>query len=231
MNLPNTLNLSNLSTHEKLQLIEIVLTRIAENIRRNYQKYRGTHRFISKPLKDVITDYSVHVDPNMMANQRITSEATIGKTWYVYDKAILNQLEHRLIKLLDMFMEKLRGKYDDIYVIRNDEKTTRFKLTEFNGVRGFMPDFIMLMRDKAETDVYYQVFLEPKGDDRLIQDAWKEGILAAINDPNLIIIDTDDNVRLVGIKFFADTRRQEFIQDFADKLFDGEQLEAQSLLI
>ncbi|MCG5263841.1 DEAD/DEAH box helicase family protein [Acinetobacter pittii] len=231
VNLPNTLNLSDLPPHEKLQLIEIVLTRIAENIRRNYQKYRGTHRFISKPLKDVITDYSVHVDPNMMANQRITSEATTGKTWYVYDKAILNQLEHRLIKLLDMFMEKLRGKYDDVYVIRNDEKTTRFKLTEFNGVRGFMPDFIMLMRDKAETDVYYQVFLEPKGDDRLIQDAWKEGILAAINDPNLIIIDTDDNVRLVGIKFFADTRRQEFIQDFADKLFDGEQLEAQSLLI
>lgn len=231
VNLPNTLNLSDLPPHEKLQLIEIVLTRIAENIRRNYQKYRGTHRFISKPLKDVITDYSVHIDPNMMANQRITSEATIGKTWYVYDKAILNQLEHRLIKLLDMFMEKLRGKYDDIYVIRNDEKTTRFKLTEFNGVRGFMPDFIMLMKDKAETDVYYQVFLEPKGDDRLIQDAWKEGILAAISDPNLIIIDTDDNVRLVGIKFFADTRRQEFIQDFADKLFDGEQLEAQSLLI
>ncbi|MFV5426689.1 DEAD/DEAH box helicase family protein [Acinetobacter towneri] len=231
VSLPNTLSLTDLHSHEKLQFLETILTRISENIRRNYQKYRGTHRFISKPLKEVIADYSVHVDPNMMVNQRITSEATTGKTWYVYDKAILNQLEHRLIRLLDMFMEKLRGKYDDIYVIRNDEKTTRFKLTEFNGVRGFMPDFIMLMKDKAETDVYYQVFLEPKGDDRLIQDAWKEGMLAEINDSNLIVIDTDDNVRLVGIKFFADTRRQEFIQDFADKLFDGEQLEAQSLLI
>lgn len=231
VNLPNTLNLMDLQPHEKLQFIETILTRISENIRRNYQKYRGTHRFISKPLKDVITDYSVYIDPKMMINQRITSETTTGKTWYVYDKAILNQLEHRLIKLLDMFMEKLRDKYDDIYVIRNDEKTTRFKLTEFNGVRGFMPDFIMLMKDKAETDVYYQVFLEPKGDDRLIQDSWKEGVLAEINDPNLIVINADDNVRLVGIKFFADTRRQEFIQDFADKLFDGEQLEAQSLLI
>ncbi|HEN9576550.1 DEAD/DEAH box helicase family protein [Acinetobacter baumannii] len=230
VNLPNTLNLSDLPPHEKLQLIEIVLTRIAENIRRNYQKYRGTHRFISKPLKDIITDYSVHVDPNMMVNQRITSEATTGKTWYVYDKAILNQLEHRLIKLLDMFMEKLRGKYDDIYVIRNDEKTTRFKLTEFNGVRGFMPDFIMLMKDKAKAEVYYQVFLEPKGDDRLIQDAWKEDMLAEINDSNLIVIDSDDNVRLVGIKFFADSRRQEFIKDFSEKLYDGKQLEDQSVL-
>ena len=84
------------------------------------------------------------------------------KKWYVYDQAILNQLEHKLIKLLEQFMQKLNIKYDDIYIIRNDEKTTRFKLTEFNGVRGFMPDFIMLMKDKANDDIYYQVFFRTK---------------------------------------------------------------------
>lgn len=167
----------------------------------------------------------------MVVNQKITAENTIGKKWYVYDQAILNQLEHRLIKLLDQFMTKLRGKYDDIYVIRNDEKTTRFKLTEFEGVRGFMPDFIMLMKDKAETDVYYQVFLEPKGDDRLIQDAWKERMLAEINDPNLIVIDADENVRLVGIKFFADSQRQVFHDDFSNRLYDAQPLEAHSLIM
>lgn len=231
VNLPNTLNLVDLPPHERLQLLETVLTRLSENIRRNYQKYRGTHRFISKPLKEVITDYSVLVDPSMVVNQKITAENTIGKKWYVYDQAILNQLEHRLIKLLDQFMTKLRGKYDDIYVIRNDEKTTRFKLTEFEGVRGFMPDFIMLMKDKAETDVYYQVFLEPKGDDRLIQDAWKERMLAEINDPNLIVIDADENVRLVGIKFFADSQRQVFHDDFSNRLYDAQPLEAHSLIM
>lgn len=231
VNLPSKLNLSDLPPREKLQLLETVLTRISENIRRNYQKYRGTYRFISKPLKDVITDYTVHVDPNMMINQRITSESTIGKKWYVYDQAILNQLEHKLIKLLEQFMQKLNTKYDDIYIIRNDEKTTRFKLTEFNGVRGFMPDFIMLMKDKANDDIYYQVFLEPKGDDRLIQDAWKENMLEKINDPNLIMVESDENVRLVGVKFFAESKRHEFIKDLSDKLYDSQQLEAQSLLI
>lgn len=231
VNLPSTLNLSDLPPHEKLQLLETVLTRISENIRRNYKKDRGTHRFISTPLKDVVTDYSVYVDPSMSVNQKITSEGTTGKTWYVYDKAILNQLEHRMIKLLDIFMEKLRGKYDDIYVIRNDEKTTRFKLKEFNGVRGFMPDFIMLMKDKVEPDMYYQVFLEPKGDDRIIQDAWKEQMLADMNDSNLIMIDSDENVRLVGIKFFADSQRQAFHDDFSEKLYDGQPLQAQSLIM
>jgi type III restriction enzyme len=183
------------------------------------------------PLKDVVTDYSVYVDPSMIVNQKITSEGTTGKTWYVYDKAILNQLEHRMIKLLDIFMEKLRGKYDDIYVIRNDEKTTRFKLKEFDGIRGFMPDFIMLMKDKTEADIYYQVFLEPKGDDRIIQDAWKERMLADINDPDLIVIDSDENVRLVGIKFFADSQRQAFHDDFSAKLYDGQPLESHSLIM
>ena len=229
--LPIMLDLNKFHPQEKLKFLETVLTRISENIRRNYQKYRGTHRFISKPLKDVITDYSVHVDPNMMVNQRITAESTIGKKWYVYDQAILNQLEHKLIKLLEQFMQKLNTKYDDIYIIRNDEKTTRFKLMEFNGVRGFMPDFIMLMKDKVNNDIYYQVFLEPKGDDRLIQDAWKENMLEEINDQKLIVVEGDENVRLVGIKFFAESRRHEFIKDFSDKLYDGQQLEAQSLLI
>lgn len=231
INLPNTVSIESLNPPEKLQLLEKVLGRISENMRRNYQKYKGTHRFVSKPLKDVITDYSVHIDPSMTVNQRITAEQTIGKKWYVYDQAILNQLEHRMIKLLEQFMQKLRKKYDDIYVIRNDEKTTRFKLTEFNGVRGFMPDFIMLMKDKSNDNVYYQVFLEPKGDDRLVEDAWKENMLAKINDSNLIVIESAENVRLVGIKFFADSQRQAFIQDFSEKLYDGKQLEEQSLLI
>lgn len=231
VNLPKVLNLNGLQAKEQLQLLEVILTRISENMRRNYKKYRGTYRFISKPLKEVITDYSVHIDPNMIVNQKITAENATGKTWYVFDQAILNQLEHRLIKLLEQFMEKLKTKYDEIYVIRNDEKTTRFKLTEFNGVRGFMPDFIMIMKEKGNDESYYQVFVEPKGDDRLIQDAWKERMLEDINDSNKIIIVSDDNVQLVGIKFFADSKRREFIQDFENRLYDGQQLEDQSLLV
>lgn len=231
VNLPKKLNLDQLQAKEKLQLLETILVRISENLRRNYRKYQGTYRFISKPLKDVITDYSVHVDPMMIVNQKITAEKTIGKKWYVYDQAILNQLEHRLIKLLEKFMKKLQDKYDDIYVIRNDEKTRRFKLTEFEGVRGFMPDFIMLMKDKTNDEAYYQVFLEPKGDDRIKEDIWKENMLSQINDPSKIVIDSDANIRLVGIKFFADSQRQEFIQDFQDRLYDGSQLEDQSMLI
>ena len=142
---------------------------------------------------------------------------------------IVNQLEHRLIKLLDKFMSKLKVKYDDIYLIRNDEKSTRFKLTEFNGVRGFMPDFILMMKSKND-GAYYQVFLEPKGDDRLLDDKWKQDMLEVINPENIILLDADEDIRLIGIKFFADSQRDIFINDFSSKLYDGEPLEDTSLI-
>jgi len=225
---PPSLNFSAVPAKEKLHLLEAVLLRISENVRRNDQKVKGTYRFISQPIKDVIKDYSLHIDPSVTVNQRITADHTVGKKWYVYDNAILNQLEHRLVKVLAAFMPKLKARYDDIYVLRNDEQSTRFKLTEFGGVRGFMPDFIMILTRHAD-NAYWQVFLEPKGDDRLLDDAWKEQMLEALNDRERIIIDENDDVKLVGIKFFANSQMNVFISDMQDKINDGELLEIASL--
>ncbi|MDD9836754.1 hypothetical protein BZG15_11535 [Escherichia coli] len=170
----------------------------------------------------------MHIDPSVAINQKITAAPTIGKKWYVYDNAILNQLEHRLIKMLEAFMPKLKARYDDIYVLRNDEQSTRFKLTEFGGVRGFMPDFIMILTRHSD-NTYWQVFLEPKGDDRLLDDAWKERMLETLNDRERIVIDENEHVRLVGIKFFANSQMDVFVSDMQNKLNDGESLETSSL--
>ncbi|MBJ2630334.1 restriction endonuclease, partial [Salmonella enterica subsp. enterica serovar Anatum] len=111
---------------------------------------------------------------------------------------------------------------------RNDEQSTRFKLTEFGGVRGFMPDFIMILTRHSD-NTYWQVFLEPKGDDRLLDDAWKERMLETLNDRERIVIDENEHVRLVGIKFFANSQMDVFVSDMQNKLNDGESLETSSL--
>ena len=225
---PQSLDFSAVPAKDKLHLLETVLLRIAENVRRNDQKVKGTYRFISQPVKDVIKDYSLHIDPSVIINQKITATPTIGKKWYVYDNAILNQLEHRLVKTLETFMPKLKARYDDIYVLRNDEQSTRFKLTEFGGVRGVMPDFIMILTRHAD-NAYWQVFLEPKGDDRLREDAWKERMLETLNDRERIVIDENEDVRLVGIKFFANSQMDAFVTDMQNRLNEGEPLETTSL--
>ncbi|PHM51438.1 hypothetical protein Xhom_04918 [Xenorhabdus hominickii] len=230
LTVPQSLDFSAVPAKEKLSLLETVLIRISENVRRNDQKVRGTYRFTSQPVKDVIKDYSLHIDPSVIVNQKITAEPTTGKKWYVFDNAILNQLEHKLVKVLGAFMEKLKTRYDEIYLIRNDEQSTRFKLTEFGGVRGFMPDFIMILTRHAD-NAYWQVFIEPKGDDRLLEDAWKERMLETLNDESRIIIDENNDVRLIGIKFFANSQMDTFISDIQNKLNGGEPLETSSLLL
>ncbi|MGC8341038.1 DEAD/DEAH box helicase family protein [Pantoea ananatis] len=225
---PQALDFSAISSKEKLKLLETVLLRISENVSRNDQKVKGTYRFTSLPVREVIKDYSLYIDPSVTLNQKITAEQTIGKKWYVYDNAILNQLEHKLVKVLAAFIPKLKSRYDNIFVLRNDEHSTRFKLTEFGGVRGFMPDFVMILTRK---NMYWQVFLEPKGDDRLLDEVWKEKMLEKINDKECIIIDENEDVRLVGIKFFANSQMEEFIIDIQDKINNGESLETTSLLI
>lgn len=229
--LPIAITLNDLSAKEKLGLLEKVFTKIADNIRRNFSKFAGTYRFTSKPLKEFIHDYStfIDIDPATYVNQKIDSKSTIGKRWYVYDQAILNQLEHRLVALMGQFIEKLRSKYDDIYLIRNDEQSSGFKLREFNGVRGFMPDFILIMKGK-EDKAHYQVFIEPKGDDRLLDDAWKERMLETINTDDIIILDETDDIRLIGIKFFSNQAEPEFIHDLEHKLYNGKPLLEKSLI-
>ncbi|ENC3390202.1 DEAD/DEAH box helicase family protein [Escherichia coli] len=226
--IPLSLDFSAIPAKEKLRLLETVLLRIADNVRRNDKKVKGSYRFISQPVREVIKDYSLYIDQSVIMNQKITAAQTIGKKWYVYDNAILNQLEHRLVKTLEKVMPKLRERYDDIYVLRNDEQLTRFKLTEFGGVRGFMPDFIMILICKDDNS-YWQVFLEPKGDDRLQVDEWKENLLRSLNNDKRLILEEDASVRLIGIKFFADSKMDEFIKDLEEKLNDGLPLEERSL--
>ena len=231
LEVPENLDVSSISAREKLEILKEVLNRIKDNIKRNYGKYKGTYKFISTPIKDVVKDYSKYVEAynSTTPNQKIEVRATTGKTWYVYDKAILNQLEHDLVELLGQFMNKLKVRYDKIYLIRNDEQATRFKLTEFDGVRGFMPDFIMIITDKSD-NAYYQVLLEPKGDDRLLDDSWKEKMLEKLNDKSCIMMDEIEDVRLVGIKFYAKSKIDEFIKDFQDKLYDGKNLIDKTLI-
>ncbi|WP_149008353.1 hypothetical protein, partial [Escherichia coli] len=49
-----------------------------------------------------------------------------------------------------------------------------------------------------------------------------------LNEPVTILAE-DVSVRLIGIKFFADSKMDEFIKDLGEKLNDGNPLEGSSL--
>jgi type III restriction enzyme len=55
--------------------------------------------------------------------------------------------------------EKLQKKYDWFYLIRNERF---FKLYDFDDGKPFEPDYLLILYQK-EKQLYYQVFIEPKG--------------------------------------------------------------------
>lgn len=199
-----------ITSKEKLKIAEEILIKISETIKINHSKQKGTHIFIKKPVKNLITDYAVHIASSTFVNQKITTEKTIDKFWYAFDNAILNQLEHKLIHAIDELIYTIKPNYSEIFLIRNDERTAKIKLTEFNGVKGFMPDFIMLLTSK--NNKHTQVFIEAKGEHRCQKDAWKEKMLSDIN--NIVI----DGIKIIGMRFYTHTSHHLFLKELKDKL-------------
>ena len=65
------------------------------------------------------------------------------------------------MKYIDKIYDRLQEKYDEIYLVRNERF---FKLYNFEDGRALEPDYVLFLRGKAPLqNLYYQVFIEPKG--------------------------------------------------------------------
>ncbi|NRN98680.1 hypothetical protein IMAU80756_01929 [Lactobacillus helveticus] len=90
-------------------------------------------------------------------------------------------------------------------MIRNEETIANWKLHEFESVdtkhyEGYMPDFILVL-DNGK--VMYQVYIEPKGEQLLEKDEWKERLLESIRPEKIDIIGENNDIRLYGVKFYT----------------------------
>lgn len=219
LSLPQEKTTESLLNAELLSIAERFLSYSEKKIRSNYMKERGTPVFEGVAFSELIDDYVVEMNK---VNQRIsTVNQVIRKRnmrdhdWYIYDQAIVNGLESDMIDFINDYVEKLREKYKEVYLIRNERKV---KIVEIGTARGFMPDFLLYLEDEEFT---YQVFLEPKGGKFREQDKWKENFLLSLSRrTDIEILDENDAIRLIGIKFYASESelKQEFREDFTENL-------------
>jgi len=219
LSLPQGISVEDLSQKEKLSIVEKFLSYAEKNIRANYMKERGTPVFEGVAFSKLIDDYVVEMNK---VNQRVTNVTQVVRTrnmrdhdWYIYDQAIVNGLESDMIDFINDFMDHLKAKYKEVYLIRNERK---IKIVEIDGIRGFMPDFLLYLKD---ADFTYQVFLEPKGDNLREQDKWKEEFLLSLSTRSDVeVLSENEKVRLIGIKFYSNDRelKQAFREDFTKKL-------------
>ena len=58
-------------------------------------------------------------------------------------------------------MQKLRAKYKQIYLLRNEGF---FAIYNFIDGRAFQPDFVLFLMEKNNEILTYQLFIEPKSE-------------------------------------------------------------------
>ena len=204
-----------LSAWDKVKVLDIALRRIQQSIVKNYRKVRGTNQFVPIAVREVVKDYvkNIPVRSNKVVSELIEPRKMDKDLWYPYDYAITDQLENSLLNLIRTLIKDFKKTYTEVYFIRNEETIAKWSLHEFvnNEVmhyEGYMPDFILVLNNGK---IMYQIYMEPKGDQLLEKDAWKERLLESIRPENIEVLGENNRVKLYGVKFYTrnDGRRIE----------------------
>ena len=229
---------SEINLHSKSMLIGLV--RYFEVVKSGIQKgtptYKGSDNFVSSPLHKVIKDVELLVRNE--GNTLFYDDEEKGKSikgpntkyqlntdlkeWYVYDDNHGTDQEKLFVHYINNNYDKLKKKYDDVYVIRNEKF---IKIFNFSNGQATEPDFILyLTKKKSKQPICYQIFIEPKGAHLMATDKWKEELLVSINKtykPEKLIDDSEYTV--FGLPFFNvdDNRltKKDFDYEFS-KLLD-----------
>ncbi|RLG36991.1 MAG: type III restriction endonuclease [Thermoproteota archaeon] len=142
------------------------------------------------------------------------------KDWYVLDGFAGTNEEKELINFIQETSKNLLDKYDEIYLLRNEEV---YKIYDFAKARGFQPDFILFLKGKEA--IYYQIFIEPKGNQFVGDDGtfkagkegWKEVFLEEISAKyglENIIKAENKNYKLLGLPFFNEEHNDNFREKY-----------------
>jgi type III restriction enzyme len=204
-----------ITNKEKLEVLLKALDMIFTELKQHINPHRGTE-FEAYKLVDFFSD---EVRKNVKKDehsQRLEDELKY-EDWYVVDQFYGTSEEKGLIEFIKDTIINLQNKYKEVYLLRNEEQ---YKIFDFKTGTGFQPDFILFLKDK--TNLHYQVFVEPKGDNLLEKDEWKNLFLKEITERyskrKVLKIEGKD-YNLIGLPLFNQNNNGEFQEEY-DKLIN-----------
>ncbi|MFU2076983.1 DEAD/DEAH box helicase family protein [Avibacterium endocarditidis] len=205
-----------ISSDEKLKACLIVLETAEQHLKQSDTPFIGTKEFTAKTL------WEIFGQPKEKWVSKDTVKTEVAKPeWYAVDNFAGTDLEASLVQFVKERMGNWESKCD-FHLLRNEEV---LKLSNFDNGEGFMPDFILLLKDKTRATLnninaclHYQIFIEPKGAHLTEKDQWKENFLQTITaeyGKDKIIQKDTPYYRLIGLPFYTEKS-----SDFIDK-FNG----------
>jgi type III restriction enzyme len=203
------------SPKENLRILVTFFEKLVTELKRISKPRIGTD-FEAVPFKEYFNkpkQISVQED----AESYGLEQELIQKDWYALDAFYGTSEEKSLIRFLKGTMDNFKDQYEEVYLLRNEEV---YKIYNFDDGTGFMPDFLLFLKTKDE-NLYYQVFIEPKGSHLLEKDKWKDDFLKEITNKygaKTILKKENKNYRLVGLPLYNKATENTFRQSVKEKL-------------
>ncbi|HGL9509811.1 TPA: DEAD/DEAH box helicase family protein [Neisseria gonorrhoeae] len=183
-----------------------ILEMVEKHLNESDIPFIGTKEFTPKKLWEIFGTPK----QKWVKKDDIKTAIATQNDWYVMDNFAGTGLEEALIQFISARLGDLKSQYD-VHLIRNEEV---FKLNNFADGEGFMPDFVLLLKDKQKSSsdsvddfLHYQIFIEPKGGHLVENDSWKEAFLKSITveyGRDKILQKNTPHYRLIGLPFFTD---------------------------
>jgi len=201
-----------------------VLKKIATSISNIEETYEGSKTFMAKYIREVFKDkrvnYTNPTDGGLGVSQNDNTVPMAWKLdlskedWFVFEDNYGTSEEKAFIAYFKQYVDKLKAKYDKVYLIRNERQLAIYS---FDGGKRFEPDYLLFLHSpKVNGYEQLQIFIEPKGTHLVKNDSWKEDFLLQLESNAIPIVKfaDDNNYRIWGFHFFnRDLRRKEFDED------------------
>ena len=209
-----------LSNETYLAAMMGLLNRIESELRQNVTEYRGTETFKPNGVSAIFTDKTLKL---VEGSERADGDEGLvsDREWYVFNANYGTDEEKDFVRALDAQIDKLKEKYDGIYLVRNER---HFKIYNFDDGQAFEPDFVLFLREKNGNTLIRQIFIEPKGKHLQAHEKWKADFLEQIKEKfagEVLVLKTRSGTqkhRPIGVPFYDNQDERQFMESLESVL-------------
>ena len=208
--------------------VKHALVKVASHVMAIKPEYVGSKEFEPKQLKVILKDKKISLgsiegnggkgnSQNNCSYEEYRLDLT-NESWYVFNDNYGTSEEKLFVKYFKTNIEpKLKEKNLEYYVVRN-ERIPELAIYSFEAGERFEPDFLLFVRkQRSGGSLTYQGYVEPKGNQLLENDAWKEAFSMQIEKEHSVKGLFADDYKIIGFPFFNNDNRMEEFEKAIDK--------------
>lgn len=208
----STNRLNEISHFDHLQALKGLLQSIEADIKGSMTEYEGSEYF-KEPIHKVFKDKEIKVRKD---SERANGQESlvVNEPWYVYNANYGTSEEKSFVEMFSRRFAGLNQKFEDIYLIRNEREVKIFN----KAGKAFEPDFLLFCKQRDQEQLTFQVFIEPKGNHLIGNDAWKQAFLQEIRNAESTFEIHSDKYLITAVPFYNYDNENEFKKSLEEVL-------------